>query len=123
MILMVSLFPTLFDYNAVATAVLRIIIALVFITQAYGNLPKKWVVSTTLQKLTPLIEMVLGVFLFFGIFTQAVAIIFSLVSLKMIFVEYQKPSNKFITFPILLFFVSFSLLFLGPGIWSIDYPL
>lgn len=122
---MLSLFPSLFDYSAVAVTVLRLTVSVIFIIEGYRRLPKKYSAENFYRNLVPIIEIALGVFFFSGLFTQAVAVIFAAISLKNIFLEYKSgdKKEKAFLFYFLLFFTSLSFLFLGPGLWSIDYPL
>lgn len=122
---MLSLFPSFFDYATIAVTVLRITISVIFITEGYARLPKKGVATTLCQKVMPIIELVGGIFLLAGLFTQAAAIILATVSIKKAYTEHKKESDEDqrVSFYVLLFIVSLSFLFLGPGLWSIDYPL
>lgn len=122
---MLSLFPSLFDYSAVAIGVLRAVVAVVFIIEGYKKLPKKGAVTTLCQKIMPIIELAGGIFLLAGLFTQAAAIILATVSIKKAHIEHKKESDEDqrVSFSVLLFIISLSFLFLGPGLWSIDYPL
>lgn len=120
---MLSLFPSFFDYGTVAVAVLRMVAAIIFIAEGYRVFQKQSEFSV--KKLLSAIECAGGVFLLAGLFTQAAAIILSAVSVKKAYTEHKKESDdeRLISFYVLLFMVSLSFLFLGPGLWSIDYPL
>ena len=122
---MLSLFPSFFDYSAVAVGVLRVVVAIIFITEGYKNLPKKGEATTFCKKVMPIIELAGGIFLLAGIFTQADALVLAAVSAKKTYTEYKKGSseNQRVSFSFLLFIISLAFLFLGPGLWSIDYPL
>lgn len=122
---MLSLFPSFFDYNAVAIGVLRIVTAIIFIAEGYKKLPQKGGATTFYKKIIPIIELASGVFLLAGFFTQADSIILAAVSIKKAYTEYKKGAieDRHTPFYFLLAIVSLSFLFLGPGLWSIDYPL
>ncbi len=122
---MLSLFPTLFDYGAVAVGILRIVVAIIFIAEGYKRLPRKGAETTFFRNLIPIVEMTLGTLFLVGLFTQAVAVALATVSVKQMFAEYKHKSaeERNLSFYILLFFISLSFLFWGPGLWSIDYPL
>lgn len=122
---MLSLFPSLFDYSAVAVGVLRIVAAVIFIMEGYKKLPQKGAPNTFRKKFLSIVELAGGIFLLAGIFTQADAIILGAVSLKRAYCDRKKEiaEERRTTFYLLLFAVSISFLFLGPGLWSIDYPL
>lgn len=120
---MLSLFSSFFDYSTLIVAVLRIVVAIIFIAEGYRTFQKQSRFSA--KKLLSAVEFVGGVFLLAGLFTQAIAVVLAVVSIKKTYLEYKNESSagKNISFYILLFFVSLSFLFLGPGLWSIDYPL
>lgn len=122
---MLSLFPSLFDYGAVALGGLRMVVAIIFILNGYKNFPGKDTRATLPQKFLSWGSLVGGVFFLAGFFTQVVAILLSAIAATQVFLEYKKDgeTGRQISFYSLLFVVSFSFLFLGPGLWSIDYPL
>jgi uncharacterized membrane protein YphA (DoxX/SURF4 family) len=122
---MLSLFPSLLDYNALAVTVLRIVVAVIFITEGYRVFFRKEVLTSSYRKFLSLVELIGGIFLFAGLFTQAMAIILGAVSLKKTYLDYRNGAGeeRHIPFYFLLFIVSASFLFFGPGLWSIDYPL
>lgn len=122
---MLSVFPSFFDYSVVAVAVLRIITAVIFITEGYKRFPQKNRGTTFCKKFLPIIELLGGILLLVGFLTQIAVIILSAVSLKKGYFEYKKDSDeeRNVPFYLLLSAVSLSFLFLGPGMWCIDYPL
>jgi uncharacterized membrane protein YphA (DoxX/SURF4 family) len=126
---MLSLFPSFLNYSAIAVAVIRVVVAIIFIMEgqrgAFENLPKKNGTTNFYKKIIPIIELIGGIFLLGGLFTQAIAIILGAVSLKKTYIEYKKDRDECrrVSFFLLLFIISISFLFLGPGLWSIDYPL
>lgn len=119
---MLSIFPQLFDFVIPATAVLRIVVGLVFIIEGKRIFFKT---NAYAQKTHAILEMLGGFLLFAGLFVQPVSVVLSLSVLVKIYNEYgAKPADKRIySFYILLFFITLSFLFLGPGMISLDYPL
>jgi uncharacterized membrane protein YphA (DoxX/SURF4 family) len=122
---MLSLFPSFFDYNVIAVGVLRVFVAIMFILDGYKKLPQKDTSGAFHKKFLSVIEITGGVFLLAGIFTQADAILLGVVSLKRAYCDRKKEGAEehHTSFYLLLCAVSLSFLFLGPGLWSIDYPL
>jgi uncharacterized membrane protein YphA (DoxX/SURF4 family) len=129
---MLSLFPQLFDFAFPATAVLRLVVAIIFIIEGKRNFYKTPLLSTILnqkivyaKKTHAILEIIGGCLLFIGLFVQTTSIILSLLILIRIYMEYkEKPTDKRIySFYILLFFLTLSFLFLGPGAVSLDFPL
>jgi uncharacterized membrane protein YphA (DoxX/SURF4 family) len=119
---MLSLFPQLFDFVIPATAVLRIIVGIVFILEGKRNFFKT---SAYVQKSLAFVEIIGGILFFIGLFVQPVSIVLSFSVLARIYNEYRAKSadKRIYSFYILLFFITISFLFLGPGMVSLDYPL
>ena len=134
---MLSVFPSLFSYSLLVPLVFRLVIGLTFITFGYGNVTKKRESKLNLLsglKLRPagfwlwclsLMEMIGGLMLVVGIATQVIALIFSIfIILKIIGqsrgLEITSLSQSTL---FLLALISASLLFLGPGFYSVDLPL
>ena len=129
---MLSLFPQLFDFAFPATAVLRVVVAVLFIIEGKRNFSKNTLLPTIInpkiiyaKKTQAVLEIIGGCLLFVGLFVQIVSITLSLSVLINIYKEYkEKPTDKRIYyFYILLFFFTLSFLFLGPGALSLDFPL
>jgi uncharacterized membrane protein YphA (DoxX/SURF4 family) len=82
-----------------------------------------------LSKVIPIffgiIEIVTGVFLIFGFLTQLMILLAIYIFLNLIFIE--KYIARVFDFPNILYvtliFISISLLFLGPGMFSVDLPI
>ena len=70
-----------------------------------------------------LIELIGGLFLILGLFTTAIAIIFSILMFMAIVAKKLNPAilKNDIDFYILLFAVSLSLIFLGSGLFNINF--
>ncbi len=113
---MLSLFPSLFDYSAVAITVLRVVVAVIFITEGCKGLFTKDPPASSYQKFLFVLECIGGTLLFIGLFTQAAVLVLAVASVKKLYKDRT-------AFYVLLFFISLSFLFFGPGLWSIDYPL
>ena len=131
-----SLFPEFFAYELVAPFFLRVILGLIFLGNGYSKLFKsrqgttEFFSSIGLRPATAWVyaigaaELASGLMFILGIFVQLAAVIVSLIMVGAIFKV--KIKEKFIggyDFELLILFVSISLLFLGPGIFSFDMPL
>ncbi len=132
-----SMFPDLLTFWLIAPFLLRITAGSIFIYFGYTKIWKEkerrvsffnkigfgkgavffWLVS--------LAELIGGILLVLGFFTQVTAIILSLVILGAIYTKIRQPDllDNSLEFFILLLAVLLSLLFLGAGFWAIDLPL
>ena len=134
----ISLFPHLLDYQMLGIFMLRVTLGLIFIYFVYAKIlyerrerieffeklkmrPAKvffWVVTLT--------ELIAGVGLTIGLYTQAAAIATGGLMVLASFIKHHRPSalpHNTIEFYILLAAASFALLFLGPGAFAFDLPL
>ncbi len=119
---MLSLFPTLFDFNIIAVTTLRVIVALLFLWEGRRVFQdRRHLVTTSFAVLS----LCAGALLLVGLFTQADSIVLSLTALFLGYRENKGKSVKDwdIRYFVLLFVVTLSFLFFGPGMLSIDYPL
>lgn len=133
-----SLFPALLDYQMLGVFMIRATLGLIFIYFAYEKIfieqrerieffeklhlrPTKiffWVVALT--------ELVAGIGLVIGLYTQAVALVTGALMTIATFIKRLNPSalpKNTIEFYIILAVASFALLFLGAGAFAIDLPL
>jgi len=129
---MLTIFPQLLDYAFPATAVLRFVIGIIFIIEGKRNFQKSAVSSApvpqkkvAIRKAHAIIEVVGGSLVFIGLFTQIVCIVLSLSLLVRMYAEYKtkQEDKRVCSFYVLLFFTTVSLLFFGPGMLALDYPL
>lgn len=135
---MLSLFPSLFDYNILAIFALRITLGGIFVWFAYTKIFRERTERIAFFEkigLTPAIlfftavtgiELVAGVLLTVGLFTQGAALATGILMTIATFIKWRTPNAlpyNTIEFYILLAIVSFSLLFFGPGIFAFDLPL
>ncbi len=132
-----SMFPDLLTFWLIAPFLLRITAGFIFIYFGYTKIWKErerrvsffnkigfgngsiffWIIS--------LAELIGGILLVLGVFTQATAIMLSFIILGAIYTKIRQPDllDNSLEFFILLFAVLLSLLFLGAGFWAIDLPL
>ncbi len=131
------MFPDLLTFWLIAPFLLRITAGFIFIYFGYTKIWKErerrvsffnkigfgngsiffWIIS--------LAELIGGILLVLGVFTQATAIMLSFIILGAIYTKIRQPDllDNSLEFFILLFAVLLSLLFLGAGFWAIDLPL
>ena len=136
---MVSLFPQLFDYGFLATAILRIAVGLILVHLAYLSffvqrndrlisIKKAGIGQAFLfLSIENIVKAILGVLLIIGLFTQIATLAVSAFAIVSFLVKKLRPSlitlsntNEFYA---LLFIVSLVLAFIGPGTLAFDLPL
>lgn len=134
---MLNVFPDLLTYGLFAPFILRVALGLLFINLGYLELTKeqnRWVRVFEVIRFRPamfwvkavgIIEIVGGLLLVLGLFTQATALLFAIISLAECYIEKRAPVvlNRNIIFYAFLFVISLSLLFSGAGFWAFDLPL
>ncbi len=132
-----SIFPDLLTFWLFAPFLLRTAVGLIFIYFGISKIWKEkdrkinffkkigfgtgiiffWTVS--------ILEIIGGLYLVLGLFTQPTALVLSLVVIGAIYSKIRHPESldNTLEFFILLLIVLLSLIFLGPGFWAIDLPL
>lgn len=135
---MLSLFPSLFDYSLLAIFALRVSLGLIFVWFAYTKIFRERTERITFFEKISLrpavlfytlvtgLELVAGVLLVLGLYTQAAALTVGVLMVLATFIKWQRPDAlpyNTIEFYLLLAIVSFSLPFLGPGVFAFDLPL
>lgn len=133
---MLSVFPQLFTYQEVAPVILRAVLGVAFMLHGYPKLfggfrattqffssagikPAKFWVAVV-----GIVELFGGIALLLGLFTQVAALLIAinmtgallLVKRKQGFVGGYELDLAFLA-------MALTLLLLGPGFWSIDFPL
>ncbi|MCK9352381.1 MAG: hypothetical protein WCT49_06080 [Candidatus Paceibacterota bacterium] len=127
---MLSLFPQLFGFAFPATGVLRVVVSIIFMIEGKRNFSNKPFIDTNprvsyVKKTQAIIEVIGGSMLFIGLFVQPVSIILCLsLLIRMLFEHDIQSSDKRVCYYYLLLFVlTISFLFLGPGMYALDFPL
>jgi len=134
---MLSIFPELLPYSFIGIAIVRITIGLVLF---YIGLMTLGVKKTSYEnemkmkdfpfsKVVPLsfgiAEITIGLFLIVGFLTQLMILLAVYIFLNLIFIE--KFVGRVFDYPnifyIALILMSISILFLGPGAYSVDLPI
>ncbi len=134
---MLSIFPDLFTYSLIAPFVLRIALGSFFVLQGIRRHKEDsmgwnalWVNKKlgtyTVAAILAKIQIIIGVLLFVGLFTQVAGIL----ALLFVWVEWFKKRTNGTTIPfqelwlaVLVTVIGLSLLFLGAGSLAIDLPL
>ncbi|MBI2097999.1 MAG: hypothetical protein HYT46_03680 [Candidatus Vogelbacteria bacterium] len=106
---MLSLFPNLLTYWLVAPVILRAVLGLAFIHEAYAERKTERVMS--------LLKAVAGGLLVIGLLTQAAALGGAIICLYEL---WRLGTNDR---RLLKLAIAVSLLFLGPGFFALDWPL
>lgn len=132
---MSPLLPSLFRYGAHATALLRITLGVVFVYFAYEKLivdrPARIAFFEKLAMRPPVVyfaaitaaELLAGVSLTLGWFTQGGGIVTALLMFVATIVKWRKPTalpHNTVEFYVLLTVVSVTVVVSGPGAWALD---
>ncbi len=134
---MLSIFPVALSYSMAVPLAFRLAAGVIFVVFGYENAIRSQEEKTTLAKRFNLkslsawlwvliaLEMVGGLLFIIGLFTQPVALVLSILSLAGAALKYKDAGTipASLGFLLLLFLVTCSLLFLGPGFYALDLPL
>ncbi len=119
---MLSLFPSMLAFEQVAPFLLRMTIGLVFIFWSMDKLRNR---TSNKNTAYGVLEFIIGALFIFGIYTQLAALAASIIFVVHLVGKIRAKSffTDGINYYFILLAISLSLLFLGPGILSIDFPL
>ena len=116
---MLSLFPELFNFSFAAPFVLRIALGVPLINQGLNKAVSKGKAS---QRILGSVVFLSGILLAIGLFTQASAIVISVVIIiNSIF--YREQDKKPLSDKLIKLAIAVSLVLTGPGIFALDLPL
>lgn len=133
---MLNPFPDLLAFGLVAPSILRLVVGAMFVNAGVKKLRRRsWVLALFERlRLTPaayyavafgVLEVVSGLLLAVGLFTQVAALVAALISLFALYCKRahpeQTPGSRGVF--LLLFVISLSLLFSGAGFLAFDLPL
>jgi uncharacterized membrane protein YphA (DoxX/SURF4 family) len=132
-----NLFPELFTFTLIAPFILRVVVGFVFLNLGSLKLGRErsgWIASFNILGLRPagffagllgIVEILGGLFLIAGAYTQAAALILGIISLSELFIEYREESilKRDFVFYFLLAAICSSLILTGAGLFAIDIPL
>ncbi|MEK7180092.1 MAG: DoxX family membrane protein [Patescibacteria group bacterium] len=134
---MLNVFPELLPYGLLAPFILRVTVGLILINLGQLTLRgerKQWETIARFLHLVPekvfvssygMLQITGGVLLIAGVWTQAVAAIFSAIFLAEFAMELREEAilKRSLVFYLLLLAISVSLLFSGAGFFAFDLPL
>lgn len=135
--MILNTFPDLLTFAIISPLILRVVLALITINLGYLKLGKEkadWQnVFETIRlrpakyfvKILASIEIIGGLFLLAGAYTQLAAIVFAITFFCEAILEYREESleRRNLTFYILMFSIALSLIFLGAGAVAFDSAL
>ena len=134
---MLSVFPDLLAFGLLAPFLLRVALGLVFISFGKYKLGSEraekakffesfgWKSGLYVATVLGIIELVVGIFLLIGLYTQIAALVAAFIMFCALILKKKSPhgiesSRGFLA---LLFIISLSLLVLGAGLFAFDLPL
>ena len=132
-----NLFPELFTFSLIAPFILRIVIGFIFLNLGSLKLGKEragWKASLNILHIKPagfftgllgIIEIIGGLLLIIGAYTQLVALILAVIAISETLIEYEEESilKRDMVFYLLLAAICVSLLLTGAGLFAIDIPI
>jgi len=135
--MILNTFPTLLTFGIFAPLILRVILGFIVINLGYLKLTSEknaWQQlfetinihpSRIFVKVLSYIEIIGGLMLIAGAYTQLTAMVFAVLFFCEAVLEYRDPvlEKRNLTFYILIFGIALSLIFLGAGALAIDLPL
>jgi uncharacterized membrane protein YphA (DoxX/SURF4 family)/tRNA(Leu) C34 or U34 (ribose-2'-O)-methylase TrmL len=134
---MLNVFPDLLNYSLLAPFILRLVIGVIFIDLGilkFRSEKERWMASFNTLGLRPadlfvplygLVQLAGGVLLVVGLWTQAAALIFVILTGIELYIEWSAKEilKRDMVFYVLLFAISLSILVTGAGAYAIDLPL
>ncbi len=134
---MLSVFPELLNYNLVGITLIRILVGLVILYIGLISISTKRSLYSSEMRLKNhkmaefwpwlfgTIEILTGVFLLLGFLTQNMAILSAYIFINLGFIEKNvgKVLSQSSLFFLVMTTISITIIFFGPGLFSIDLPL
>jgi uncharacterized membrane protein YphA (DoxX/SURF4 family) len=135
--MILNTFPNLLTFSILSPLLLRVVLGIIVINLGFlkiGKEKKSWTElletinfkpANIFLKIISTIEILGGIMLIAGAYTQITAMIFSILFFSEAVIEYREPGleRRNITFYVLMFTVSLSLIFLGAGAFAFDIGL
>lgn len=119
------LFPQLSGNEQVAALILRFILGLTLAYFAFNKIQKRGQSSGSNSVIYGVVEFVVALMLVAGLFTQIAALINAVILL--IKLSFKASENKLLSdgvnYYLLLLAIAAALIFIGSGLWSVDYLL
>lgn len=134
---MLSVFPELLNYALLAPFLLRVVLGFIFLDLGllkFRGEKERWIASCEALNVRPaeffvvlygLLQVVGGLLLLVGLWTQVAALVFAIFTGAELYIEWRvrEVLKRDLTFYLLLFVISVSLLLTGPGTYAFDLPL
>jgi uncharacterized membrane protein YphA (DoxX/SURF4 family) len=134
---MLNPFPELLTYSMLAPFFLRLVIGFIFLDLGllkFREEKQRWLASFETLGLRPadllvplygLLQIAGGLMFLLGLWTQVAALAFVIFSGIELYIEWQANGilKRTLTFYLLIFTISLSLLLTGAGAYAIDIPL
>lgn len=135
--MILNTFPDLLTFSQLSPLILRVVIGVIALNLGYLKLTKEkidWQKLFETINIHPTIffvkvlaytEIIGGLMLIAGAYIQITAIIFAILFFCEAVLDYRESEleDRDLTFYILMFAISLSLIFLGAGAFAIDLPL
>jgi putative oxidoreductase len=135
--MLLNTFPNILTYSLIAPLILRVVLGFIAIDLGYLKLGKentRWNAlfetinfhpTALFVKALAIIEIIGGLMLLVGVFTQIVAIIFAVIYFCQAVLEYREETLEVrdLPFYVLMFTISLSLVFTGAGAFAFDIPM
>lgn len=135
--MILNTFPNLLTFSMLSPFILRVVLGLIIINLGSLKLGKEQALWQELFELINIhpakffvkslgyIEMIGGLILLVGAYTQLTSMVFAVLFFCEAVLEYRQPNleNRDLTFYVLVFSISLSLIFLGAGAFAFDLPL
>ncbi len=134
---MLTVFPQLLNYHLVAPFILRVVLGFILVNLGYQKFKSeraRWEKTFETLRLKPkegfvtgfaLIEILGGVALIIGFYTQIAALVFVVITFIELYIEQKEEAliKRDAVFYLLLLAIALSLLFTGAGFFAFDLPL
>jgi len=135
--MILNTFPDLLTFSTLSPFILRVVLGLIIINLGYLKLTKEKIAwqelfetinvhpAKVFVKALAFIEIIGGLMLVAGSYTQLTSIVFSILFFCEAVLEYRESNleKRNLIFYILMFTISLSLIFLGAGAFAVDLPL
>ena len=134
---MLNTFPDLLTYSQLGPFILRVVLGLIFIDLAllkFKAEKQRWIASFEALHIKPApvlvsvfgaLQLVGGVMLIVGLYTQVAALAFVILSGMEVYIEFKDARilKRDIVFYVLVLSIALSLLITGAGAYAFDIPL
>lgn len=134
---MLNPFPELLTYSLLAPFLLRLVVGIIFLDLGFLKFKserERWIASFETLRLRPAdffvglygsLQIIGGIMFILGIYTQIAALAFVIFTGCELYIEYKMKEvlKRDMTFYIMVFTISLSLLLTGAGAYAIDLPL